>query len=225
MTTEERYYTTKLYLDKLSCGIDPISGEEFPEDEVLNNVLLCRAFSFASSVLEEVIRNGCKVGKKTPTMDFRITDEQRRNIVISENAVTVSVIVSRINKVLDEGVKCIATPRVTQWLEMQGLLSSVDMGDGRRNRIATDEGEKLGIETVETEFQGRTIKKNLYNLNAQAFIIANLSEIMDTTSAQLKFEPILEDKASLVDNVEENLVKEEKVSVKASKSKKPAKKK
>ena len=44
MTELETMQRAKMYLDKLAQGIDPISGDEVPEDSVLNNVRLARCF-------------------------------------------------------------------------------------------------------------------------------------------------------------------------------------
>ena len=45
MTELETMQRAKMYLDKLAQGIDPISGQEIPNDSVLNNVRLARCFS------------------------------------------------------------------------------------------------------------------------------------------------------------------------------------
>lgn len=42
MTELEIMQRAKMYLDKLAQGIDPISGQEIPNDSVLNNVRLAR---------------------------------------------------------------------------------------------------------------------------------------------------------------------------------------
>ena len=53
----ERIYTTQLYLEKLSNGIDPFTGEDLPEDSLYNNVSLCRSFRTAADLLGEIIAN------------------------------------------------------------------------------------------------------------------------------------------------------------------------
>lgn len=52
MTELETMQRAKMYLDKLARGIDPITGQELPEDTVLNNVRLCRCFHYVSGVLQ-----------------------------------------------------------------------------------------------------------------------------------------------------------------------------
>lgn len=188
MTDLERMHTTKLYLDKLANGEDPMSGEDLPGDTVLNNVYLCRAFAFASSILEEVIKNGCVVSSKNETKrPFTITEEQRSKIRMSEEPVVVTSITNRISAVLDRDVKRIAPFKVAEWLEREGLLERVLSEEtGRYERVATSSGEVIGIETKEATYKDMTIKKNYYNLNAQAFIIANLEAIADQSFVELE---------------------------------------
>lgn len=188
MTDLERIHTTKLYLDKLANGEDPLNGNDLPEDTVLNNVYLCRAFAFASSILEEVIKNGGNVSsKRDAKRPFSITEEQRSKIRMSEEPVTVTAITNRIDNVLDRDVKRIAPFKITEWLEREGLLERVaSEKTGRLERVATKSGELIGIETKEATYKDMTIKKNYYNLNAQAFIIANLEAIVSQSIVELE---------------------------------------
>ena len=74
MTELETMQRAKMYLDKLAQGIDPISGQEIPNDSVLNNVRLARCFFYVSGILDQVIANGGRVisGEK----NFYITQEK-----------------------------------------------------------------------------------------------------------------------------------------------------
>ena len=55
MTELETIQRAKMYLDKLAQGIDPISGQEIPNDSVLNNVRLARCFFYVSFCYFEYI--------------------------------------------------------------------------------------------------------------------------------------------------------------------------
>ena len=180
MTDRERLYTAKLYMDKLANGMNPLDGEELPEDTLLNDVYLCRTFMFVSGILDEVIRNNCMVTKmpNSKKEKFRITESQRVQIKVTEEAVGVSAIVSRISRVLDKNVRNVTSLKITGWLEAQGLLRRVTIG-GRTQKVATDEGNVLGIETRTVTYGDKEYRKTLYNMNAQGFIIANLEDISE----------------------------------------------
>lgn len=191
MTDNERYYTTKIYLDKLANGMNPVTGEDLPEDTILNDIYLCRAFALAADIIEEVIRNGCRVTPIRDTRDrlpFSITEQQRGKIVMSEAPVAISVISRRVERVLDRDIRPIAPAKMTEWLEAQGLLKTLVDENGKRTRVSTEEGEKLGIVTrKESMRNGEEILKNYYDINAQAFVIANLTEIAAFTDTRIRY--------------------------------------
>ena len=58
MTELDILIHAKDYIDKLAQGIDPISGQEVPEDSVINQARLVRCFFYVSGVLQKVIDNG-----------------------------------------------------------------------------------------------------------------------------------------------------------------------
>ncbi len=190
MTDNERYYTTKVYLDRLAKGMDPLTGEDLPLDTVLNNVYVCRAFALASEVFDEVIKNGCRV---TPNKDrrerlaFSITEQQRDKIVVTESPVSVTVIARRVERVLDKDVKPLVPTKITEWLESEGFLTTIVGQDGKHTRVATENGESLGIVTKEENLRGEIIKKSYYDINAQAFVVANLDKIAEQTDERRRF--------------------------------------
>ena len=76
MTELEKIERAKMYMDKLSRGIDPITDREVPEDSSLNTVRLTRCFFYVSDILGKVIANGGVIGGKPKLRSFTITPEQ-----------------------------------------------------------------------------------------------------------------------------------------------------
>ncbi len=177
MTEKEQYHTAKLYIDKLACGINPLDNVEMHEDELLNNVYMCRMFNFVSDVLGKVIENDYMITiPNRKKSKFRITENQREVITISENPVKLTVISHRVQRALDPDVKTVSGIRMAQWLEKEGMLESV-MRNGRMHREATKKGNAIGISTKVEKQGDKEYVSNLYDMNAQAFIIANLENI------------------------------------------------
>ena len=91
MTELEIMQRAKMYLDKLAQGIDPISGDEVPEDSVLNNVRLARCFFYVSGILQQVIDNGGTVvalqGQKVP---FYMTPQQVSQVVLPDHGLRIT---------------------------------------------------------------------------------------------------------------------------------------
>ena len=94
MTELEIMQRAKMYLDKLAQGIDPISGQEIPNDSVLNNVRLARCFFYVSGILDQVIANGGRVisGEK----NFYITQEEISRLQPSQEALRITQFADRI---------------------------------------------------------------------------------------------------------------------------------
>ena len=90
-------------------------------------------------------------------------------------------------RVLDKDIRPLAPTKITEWLESEGFLTTVVGADGRHTRVATENGESLGIVTKEEDLRGEIIKKNYYDINAQAFVVANLDKIAEQTDERRRF--------------------------------------
>ena len=84
MTDLEVMQRAKKYMDRLAQGIDPITGNEMPEDSLLNNVRLARCFFYVSGILQQVIDNGRTVGNKQQKKNsFVVTPQLAASSIIS----------------------------------------------------------------------------------------------------------------------------------------------
>ncbi len=186
MTELETMQHAKNYIDSLANGIDPLTGEIIKDDSVINNVRISRCLFYVSGVLRDVINNGgvaVKTAKPRKTA-FSITDEQCSKIFISQDSVGIAVISKRIGEVLNENVKTLPAVQIADWLVKNGYLAE-NIYSGKKIKVATPEGKQLGILTVDaTNSQGVPYKKNIYNANAQKFIISNLNKIAADTAAE-----------------------------------------
>lgn len=179
MTELEKMMRAKTYIDKLANGIDPLTDCEVPDDKVLNNVRISRCLFYVSDILSKVIENGGEVGKKqiVKQSPFFITNEQLEKVEVSEQGVGVQVISKRINDVIGDNVKKCSAVHISSWLLNEGYLSEITRAD-KRVKIATDKGMSLGIKTVDSvSLTGISYKKNVYNSDAQRFVISNIMNI------------------------------------------------
>ena len=132
-----------------------------------------------SDILSKVIENGGEVGKKqiVKQSPFFITNEQLEKVEVSEQGVGVQVISKRINDVIGDNVKKCSAVYISSWLLKEGYLSEITRAD-KRVKIATDKGMSLGIKTVDSvSLTGISYKKNVYNSDAQRFVISNIMNI------------------------------------------------
>ena len=149
MTELETMQRAKMYLDKLAQGIDPISGQEIPNDSVLNNVRLARCFFYVSGILDQVIANDGRVisGEK----NFYITQEEISRLQPSQEALRITQFADRIT----DGVH-----------------------DPARKRLPTAAGEQLGLSVREMQGKAGPFQAVYYGANAQRFILDHLMDIL-----------------------------------------------
>ena len=185
MTELETIKRAKMYIDKLANGIDPLTDENINDDSVLNNIKISRCLFYVSGVLEKVIKNGGEVqrasGGQAP---FVITEEQASVVEISETPVGVAISAKRIKTVIDEGVKKISPVKISNWLLEEGYLAE-NIRAGKKEKVAAERGRELGISTVEgVSSDGIKYRKNLYDMNAQKFVIGNIFDIANDAHKQ-----------------------------------------
>ena len=178
MTELEIAQRAKMYMDKLTQGIDPISGQELPEDSALNNVRLARCFFYVSSILDQVIRNGGQVGA-VEKAEFNITPEQLAQVQIPAYPVRITEFTDALLQAT--GSKSMKKPnaiKINAWLEQQGFLTKEFTADGKNRRVPTAAGRNLGLSTQTRQSRDGEYLAIFYNSNAQRFLLDNLHTIL-----------------------------------------------
>jgi ATP-dependent DNA helicase RecQ len=96
---------------------------------------------------------------------------------ISEEAVSVSVIADRINCVfIESGYAKITGQKINDWLVSEGYIK-VTEENGKNFKIPTEAGLKLGITNEPHIIRGENARINLFNPEAQKYIISNALQI------------------------------------------------
>ena len=54
MTELEKIEYTKMFIDKLANGINPLDDTPIPENDIANNVRLSRCFFYVSDILRQI---------------------------------------------------------------------------------------------------------------------------------------------------------------------------
>ncbi len=113
-----------------------------------------------------------------PVQDNAIDPE---NIEKSDEPISVSQIADRINcELIQKGYKKITAAKINDWLLRSELLQIFNR-DGQSFKIATEKGHELGILTQDRIIRNAPVKVNVYNLQAQNFIIRQLDSIIEST--------------------------------------------
>ncbi len=180
MSEIDKLKRAKLYMDKLSGGVDPNSGMRVHEDDIVRDSRVIACFEYISRVLEweiECFEHSEKPAKKPKRVRTFITDEQFSELKLNYGECKVSDIANEINRVIaDNGTKKMQAAWINDWLESIGMMTK--NADG--NRVVTSAGEDIGITShLKTSQRGTEYYLNLYSVQAQSFIFDNLRAIID----------------------------------------------
>ncbi len=170
------------YIDSLANGRDPLTGENLPESDIVNNVRISRCLFYVSGVLQKVIDNGGEIVqkriKKSGRAEFSLTPEQSSHLIPEDDDLFISKVAKIINAQIDESVmKKLKASTLNDWLVQKGLLSEVII-NGRTHRDPTPAGEQLGITLISyVSPNGMNVKNCVYSPEAQQFIFDNIDVI------------------------------------------------
>ena len=189
MTELEIMQHAKGYLDKLAKGIDPLTGREVPEDDVINNVRISRCLFYVSDVLRQVIENGGVISalpKKGELAPYALPCEERSRYTFGEWPLSASQIAQRLNKLVDlSTVLKLKTTSITKFLLQSGLLFEEEGSGGSKNKRPTEAGRKLGITTAQRTGLNGDYTAVVYDRQAQQFILDNLDAIIAINATPL----------------------------------------
>ena len=167
----------KSYIDALARGVNPLTGEEIPETEVVNQVRISRCLYFVSAVLGEVLEYGGVRKEKTALLPFAPEQLDFSAFSFFKNPVGITVFVSAINDLRPENMKKLKLTAVTGWLEAEGYLRTEIVNDKKRKRL-TEQGAAIGMTEIVREGDFGRGYQVLYSVSAQRFLIEHLSEIL-----------------------------------------------
>lgn len=193
MTEIEMLERAKMYMDKLANGIDPIRDLEAPPEDIINNVRLSRCFFYVSDVLRRCIENGgvdsSPRQKREAKAPFSLTLDQRNEIPFSQESISVSVLVQRINALIDaEHMTALKTTQITDWLVDAGFLAVIPTQEGRQVRRATEAGDSMGMHNEERNSIHGPYTGVFYEERAQRFLVDNLDSILSFSAEKIKNE-------------------------------------
>lgn len=180
MNEIDKLKRAKLYIDKLSNGVDPNSGMRVHEGDIVRDSRVIACFEYISRVLErkiESFEHSEKPAKKPKRVQTFITDEQFSKLKLNYGECKVSDIANEINRIIElNGSKKMQAAWINDWLESIGMLSR----NADSQRFASSEGGDIGITShLKTSQRGTEYYLNLYSVQAQSFIYDNLKAIID----------------------------------------------
>ncbi len=162
------------YLDKLIVGENPNTGEVLFDKDDRHNAGIVNCLSFVRTYLGDRIKEKEIVPRK-----FEMTEQARRSVQLFPEGVGITNFVEMINRNAKEpDMNRLRGRQVTAWLIDNGYLT-FEVHGTKGFRVPTQKGRDLGIHTYEYTTEGIPYIMNIYNSNAQTFILDHIGDIVD----------------------------------------------
>lgn len=177
MTELEKIAYARSYIQKLANGINPVTGQEVPEGDVVNHVRISRCLFYVSDVLGQVMGNGGISARKKSVhkLPFQLDHQAREAFQYSESPIPISEITRRINALIrPEEMRKLSYKHILEWLIEIGLLELVTDASGKMVRKPTRSGEDIGITEEQRQSPRGPYTVVVYSKAAQEFILDNL---------------------------------------------------
>lgn len=179
----------KGYLDKLAKGVDPLTGEPVPPDDVVRKERIARCLTYVSGVLETLISRDepktCPTPKQPRLPAFAISEEALAQVPVSETPVTITEFGKAVNAQIDQNrVDKLKTGSLLEYLDKHGFLEMRPLPNGRSTRQPTQIGQQLGIGLEEREGAEGPYTATVYSSKAQRFLLKHMDEIVEINTAK-----------------------------------------
>ena len=167
-------------LEMLASERDPKTGYGL-DDSVLKSSFNKKILLDAASIIDQLLKldfNPTRIDKRKKYAFF-LDSEKREKIEISREPISISAFVYAINEQVDNGkMKKLKATQITTWLMKNGYLCEIVHSDGKKFKVATKKAETIGVLPSKRQSEcGREYDVNMYDENAQKFIIDHLEEI------------------------------------------------
>lgn len=178
---KEELFELRYYASCLENGIDPTSGLSFQEDTIMNCIKIKNYNGKIRELLDSLIvavENDSNkiIHRKIP---FFISIREKEKFKYSDRPVSISEFCHGINDTLLPGMTRLNAKEVTRGLEKLGYLETKTLGEHKHYKCATEKGKSIGIiAEKKLNAYGNEYFVNLYNKDAQTFVLQNLEKIL-----------------------------------------------
>lgn len=188
MEKVQKLQKAKLYLEMLSCSMDPTT-QEFIESEVLQKKEVKDMLLYVSAVLKDLIDNNGEVVNVVKPISFQIERLNKNEIILSDEPIQLSALMTRINRQVDtKTMRKLGSYKISRWLIERGYLThkKVTVVKEVSKLTVTDDAENFGI-VVDNKVDEKTGEIKPYillNRKAQEYIVDNLENILREESEE-----------------------------------------
>ena len=188
----------EMYLRKLSCGVNPLTEETLPEGDTCRQERISKCLLYVADYLQQIVCPKPKVAKaekqekpkrkrEFPNQELALSEEAIAKFEFSEEPLSLSAIVRRVNALIPEGSGMIPLmyADVAEVLTQEGYLQKQEGAAGKETNLPTPQGEEKGFSRVEEDIRGHFSIFTKCNTDAQKFVIENIQKAVAQANARL----------------------------------------
>ena len=188
----------EMYLRKLSCGVNPLTEENLPEGDTCRQERISKCLLYVADYLQQIVCPKPKAAKaekqekpkrkrEFPNQELALSEEAIAKFEFSEEPLSLSAIVRRVNALIPEGSGMIPLmyADVAEVLTQEGYLQKQEGAAGKETNLPTPQGEEKGFSRVEEDIRGHFSIFTKCNTDAQKFVIENIQKAVAQANARL----------------------------------------
>ena len=188
----------EMYLRKLSCGVNPLTEETLPEGDTCRQERISKCLLYVADYLQQIVCPKPKVAKaekqekpkrkrEFPNQELALSEEAIAKFEFSEEPLSLSAIVRRVNALIPEGSGRIPLmyADVAEVLTQEGYLQKQEGAAGKETNLPTPQGEEKGFSRVEEDIRGHFSIFTKCNTAAQKFVVENIQKAVVQANARL----------------------------------------
>lgn len=188
----------EMYLRKLSCGVNPLTEETLPESDTCRQERISKCLLYVADYLQQIVCPKPKAAKaekqeknkrkrEFANQELALSEEAIAKFEFSEEPLSLSAIVRRVNALIPEGSGMIPLmyADVAEVLTQEGYLQKQEGAAGKETNLPTPLGEEKGFSRVEEDIRGHFSIFTKCNTDAQKFVIENIQKAVAQANARL----------------------------------------
>ena len=179
------------YMRKLSLGVNPLNEEALPDNDICRQERISKCLAYVADFLQQKIapnrepqpqkkksKRESKQPRKFATAELNLSPEMLSKYEITEEPVSVSGVVRRLNALLPEGSGMIPLiySDVAEILTREGVLLKEPGEKGKDTNLPSPRGEEMGFKRAEADIRGHHAVYTKCDAAAQKFILEKIQD-------------------------------------------------
>lgn len=164
----------------LSQGINPFTNEPYEDDSLINDPRMIRCLYYVTEVLEKYKTGNIVKYVQRKDLPYSFPKDIMSRVVLPPEKIGVNAFSKAVNAAIDDSVcKNLTGNALNLQLKKMRILSDEEGVNGKHRTVLNSRSADYGIETIMSEFEGKTYEKVVFNDAGKRYLLEHLQEIMD----------------------------------------------